>query len=381
MPMEVTIDQLSLSRALRLVARVTPARATLPILQMVLLSGEPGRLRLTATDAELAMTTTVAADVKAEGRVAVPARLFGDYVAHLPGEPVRLTIEPTRHRVHAACGQFVATLPTADPDELPAFPTTDERTAKELDAGRLRTAIERVAFAAARDDSRPTLSAVCFDFGANGLTLAATDGFRLARARLPEAADGAQQLLVPARAVVEFTRLLADAEAARLLMAPEGRGVALVVGETTLYTRLIDGHFPDIERVIPQDGRTRVTVETAAFRQAVRVAGLFGSGDARPVLLQAEVDGLRLEARGAESGEAQSKLPARLEGEPQTVAVNTRLLIDLLDAVAGDQLELRWESPQAPVVVREADRPERFDLWVVMPLYDPALTRGQAQAA
>jgi hypothetical protein len=63
------------------------------------------------------------------------------------------------------------------------------------------------------------------------------------------------------------------------------------------------------------------------------------------------------------------------------VAVNTRLLIDLLDAVAGDQLELRWESPQAPVVVREADRPERFDLWVVMPLYDPALTHGQAQAA
>ena len=379
--MELTVDQSALSRALRLVARVAPPRPTLPILQMVLVTAEPGRLRLTATDAELALTTVVAADVAAEGRVAIPARLLGDYVAQLPGEPVRLSFEPQRQRVRAACGPFVATLATTDPDEFPAFPSTDERAAVELDAGRLRTAIERVAFAAARDESRPVLSGVLFDFGADGLTLAAADGFRLARARLPEATAAPQQLLVPARAVAECARLLVDADAARLLPAPDGRGVALMAGATVLYSRLIEGQFPDVERVIPRDARTRVTVETAAFAQAVRVAGLFGSGDARPVLLEAAPDRLRLQARGAESGEAESELPAALEGEPQAVALNTRLLADLLGAVAGARLELRWASPQAPVVVREADRPEGTDLWVVMPLYDPALARRPAQAA
>lgn len=379
--MELTIDQSALSRALRLVARVAPARPTLPILQMVLLAAEPGLLRLTATDAELALTTVVAADVAAEGRVAIPARLLGDYVAHLPGEPVRLSFEPQRQRVRAACGPFVAALATADPDEFPAFPTTDERAAVELDAGRLRTAIERVAFAAARDESRPVLSGVLFDFGADGLTLAAADGFRLARARLPEATAAPQQLLVPARAVAECARLLADAEATRLLPAPDGRGVALVAGTSVLYSRLIEGRFPEIERLIPQDCATRVTVETAGFRQAVRVAGLFNTGEARPVLLEATPDRLRLQARGAETGEAASELPASLEGEPQAVVLNTRLLADLLDAVAGERLELRWTSPQAPVVLREVDRADGADLWLLMPLFDPALSRRQAQQA
>src|SRR5262245_10670527 len=312
--MDLTVDQGALSRALRLVARVAPMRPTLPILQMVLLAGEPGRLRLTATDAELAMTTVVPADVASDGRVAIPARLLGEYVAQLPAQPVRLTLEPARHRVRAACGSFVANLATADPDEFPALPAADERSARDLDAGRLRRALERVACAAARDESRPVLSGVLFDFGAEALTLAAADGFRLARIRLPEAAAALQQLLVPARAVAEFARLLAETEAARLLLTPDGRGVLLAAGETTLYARLIEGRFPEIERVIPQECRTRVTVDTMALRQAVHVAGLFGSGDVRPVLLEATPDRLQVTARGAETGETESALSATLEG-------------------------------------------------------------------
>ncbi|HZS01210.1 MAG TPA: DNA polymerase III subunit beta [Chloroflexota bacterium] len=379
--MDLTVDQGALSRALRLVARVAPMRPTLPILQMVLLAGEPGRLRLTATDAELAMTTVIPAEVASDGRVAIPARLLGEYVAQLPAQPVRLTLEAARHRVRAACGSFVANLATADPDEFPALPTADEQSARDLDAGRLRRALERVAVAAARDESRPVLSAVLFDFGAEGLTLAAADGFRLARTRLPDATATAQQLLVPARAVAEFARLLAETEAARLLLTPDGRGVLLAAGETALYARLIEGRFPDVERVIPQEGRTRVTVDTAAFRQAVRVAGLFGSGDVRPVLLEAMPDRLRVTARGAETGETESALPAALEGEPQAVSLNTRLLADLLDAVATDRLELRWQSPQTPVVVREVEPADEVDVAVVMPLHDPALARRPAAAA
>ena len=379
--MELTIDQATLSRALRLVARVVPTRPALPILQMVLLEAEAGRLHLSASDAELAMTTTVAAEVGKSGRVAIPARLLSDYVAHLPAEPLRLAFDSARHRVRAVCGPFVATFATAEADEFPTLPDTSGHAAVDLEADRLRDAIARVAFAAARDESRPVLSAVLFDFAAEGLTLVAADGFRLARSHLPEAAAAAQHLLVPARAVAEFGRLLADAEAARLLVAPDGRGVSLVVGGTTMYTRLIEGRFPDIERVIPRDCVTRVRVDATAFRQAVRVSGLFGSGDARPVVLEAAPGRLHLRARGDETGEAESDLPASLDGESQAVALNTRLLVDLLDAVDDGQLEVAWTSPQAPVVVREAARADTADLFVTMPLHDPALVqpRGKEQ--
>jgi len=379
--MELTVDQHSLSRALRLASRVAPTRASLPILQMVLIEAEPGHVRLTATDAELAMTTRVSAGVTTPGRIALPARLLGEYVANLSAEPVRLTLDPEQHRARVTCGRFEAALGTADPDEFPVLPTTNEPSAIDLEAGRLRRAIERVAFAAARDESRPVLSAVLFDFGDEGLTLAAADGFRLGRTRLPEAQAAAQRLLVPVRAVAELGRLLVDAERARLLLTPDGRGVGFVVGETTLYTRLIEGQFPDVERVIPRECSTRVSVETAAFRQAVRVAGLFGNGEARAVVIDAADGRLQLHAHGDETGEAEGELPAALVGEPQAVALNTRLLTDLLDAVSAPMLELGWTSPQTPVLVRASGPAESDDLWVIMPLHDPSLTRRAAAAA
>ena len=214
--MDFTVGQASFARALRLVGRVAPTRNTLPILQTVLLEGEFGRLTLTATDVELGISTTLAARVEASGRTAIPARLLADYVSQLPAEPLRLALEGAHKRVRVSCGRFVANLAVSDPEEFPSFPPIDESHSLDLDANRLREAIERVVFAAARDDSRPVLTAVLFDFGPNGLTLAAADGLRLARVRLPEAAGDPRQLLVPARAMAECARLLSGAHAVRL---------------------------------------------------------------------------------------------------------------------------------------------------------------------
>lgn len=379
--MDFTVAQVDFGRALRLVGRVAPARPTLPILQSVLLEGGQGKLTLAATDLEVAVTTTVAAEVLAPGRIAVPARLLGDYVAQLPSEPLRLAQDAAQQRVKLKCGRFTANLATVDPDDFPTFPPLDDSQALDLGAVQLREAIDRVAFAASRDDSRPVLTAVLFDFSADGLTIAAADGLRLARVHLPAAPQTARQLLLPARAVVECGRLLANAREARLTFTQDGRGVYLVAGETRLFTRLLEGQYPDIGRVIPQGWRTRVTVDAASLRQAVRVASLFGGGDARPVLLDATQGTLSLQAKGDETGEARSELTALLEGEPQAVALNTRLLTDLLDAPSSQQLELSWTSPQAPVVVREVCKDDTADLWVVMPLHDPALIRREAKAA
>lgn len=376
--MDFTVDQATFARALRLVGRVAPTRTTLPILQTVLLEGEFGRLTLTATDVELGISTTLAARVEAPGRTAIPARLLADYVSQLPTEPLRLALEGAHKRVRVSCGRFVANLAVSDPEEFPSFPPIDESHSLDLDANRLREAIERVVFAAARDDSRPVLTAVLFDFGPNGLTLAAADGLRLARVCLPEAAADPRQLLVPARAVAECARLLSGADAVRLLATPDARGIYLATKDTRLFTRLVEGRFPDIERVIPQSWRTRVTVEAASLRQTVRVAGLFGGGDARPVLLDAAPGQLRLLARGDETGDAKSELPATLEGEPQAVVLNTRLLADLLEAPRSSHLELNWTSPQTPVMVREVGEPGSPDLWITMPMSDPALLRREA---
>lgn len=380
--MEIAVDQSNLSRVLRLACRALSTRAPLPILQNVLLVAEQGILTLTATDGEIGLVTTIPADVTHPGRTAVPARLLAEYVAQLPSEPLRLVLDPGRRRLRVTCGRFDASLSTADPDEFPVLPSPDPSNALELGADRLRRAIDRVAFAAARDDSRPILAAVLFELGEQGLTIAAADGFRLARANIPGVAGDARHLLVPARAVVEFGRLLVEAEAARIIATPDGGGIHLVADGTTLFSRLVDGRFPDIDRVIPQAWRTRVVVQTASFRQAVRVAGLFGKdGQVRPVVFEARPGGLRLLARGDETGEAEGEVAAVVEGDPQSVALNSRLLVDLLDTVDGKQLELSWMSPQSPVVVREVGRGTSADLSLAMPLHLPAVVQRQAEAA
>ena len=220
--MDLTVDQANLTRATRLTSRATPTRSTLPVLQTVRLEAQNGGLTLTATDLEIGVTTAIAANVATPGTICVPARLLGEYISQLPSEPVHLTLKPEGHRLRLSCGRFVANLATQDAAEFPALPAGNEARALTLDASRLRQAVARVAFAAARDDARPVLTAVLFDFGPEGLTLAAADGFRLARARLAGVVADPQQLLVPVRAVTELGRLLGDAKFYSLV-----RGVAL----------------------------------------------------------------------------------------------------------------------------------------------------------
>ncbi|MFN8632920.1 MAG: DNA polymerase III subunit beta [Chloroflexota bacterium] len=380
--MEIVVDQSNLSRALRLACRALSTRAPLPILQNVLLAADGGSLTLAAADGEIGLVTTVPADVARSGRAAAPARLLAEYVAQLPSEPLRLVLDGQGKRLRATCGRFEAGLSTANPDDFPVLPPADQSTALDIDADQLRRAIERVAFAAARDDSRPILAAVLFELGERGLTLAAADGFRLARAVLAGVVGAERHLLVPARAVAELGRLLVDADSARLIVTPDGGGVHLVAGGTALFSRLVDGRFPDIERVIPREASTRVVVQTAGFRQAVRVAGLFGKdGQVRPVVFEARPGGLRLLARGDETGEAEGEIAATVEGEPQSVALNSRLLVDLLDTIDGPQLELAWSSPQSPVVFREVGWGGSSDLVLTMPLHLPALVQRPAEAA
>jgi len=221
--MDLTVDHAHLSRALRLVGRVAPSKASQAILQHALLEADMDRLHLSATDGELLLTTTVAADVAGAGRTTVAARLLGAFVTQLPGESLRFTIDSASKRLRAACGPFVATFATLDPDDFPLPSLSDAQAAFDVDAERLRGVLGRVAFAAARDDSRPVLTSVLFEVGVTGLTIAAVDGFRLAQARLPDIVGPSKHLLVPARAVCEFTYLLADATTARLVLAADGR--------------------------------------------------------------------------------------------------------------------------------------------------------------
>lgn len=387
--LDLTVEQADLARALRIVGRAATARSPLPTLDHALLDATPGRLTLAATDLTQRLVTAIPADVAAPGHLTLPARLLGEYVAQLPAGPVRLAGDPTSGRVRVGAGRASARLAATDASSFPDVPPPDMATALALDAPTLRRALAAVIPAAARDDSRPILTAVCVGLGAGGLELAAADGFRLARVRLPAACSESRELLVPARALAEVARLLADAETARLVATPDGRGVWLVAGASGVHARLVEGRFPDTASLVPPRWRTRATVGRAAIQAALQRADLFHRDDAgnRPVALAASAGSLRVAARSLEVGEVESEIAADLAGAAGEIVVDTRLLADFLVAAGTDRLALSWDGPAGALVVRGADEERGTlaeadgDVWLVMPLHEPQLLGRSGSAA
>lgn len=375
--MDLTIDQASLARALKLAARVAPAGGAMPILQRVLLTAEPGRLTVSACDLDIAAIAGLAAGVATPGQAVVGAHLLADYVAQLPATIVRLRGGEARGRLRVECERATAQFAAADPDDFPVLPDEAEG-GMEFDAATLARALGRVLSAAAREHAGiPALTAVSFALDDDELTLAACDGFRLARARaVPDGAgaDEPRQLLVPQRGAAEMARLLAgagtDAAVARLAPTADERGVWLSLGDTALYARLQGGAFPAIDPLIPREWGTSVTVGAAPLRDALRLGTLFGDGELRPVLLDAADGRLRALTPEGEEGHAETALTdVTVEGADGAIMVDARLLAGLLDAAPRTSwLTLTWSSPDAALTVRERGAIHDADCWLLMPL-------------
>ena len=210
--MNVSCLQENLAKGLGIVGRAVAARSTLPITANVLLSTEDGRLKLAATNLEIALSCWVGAQVEEEGAITVPARLLIDFVNSLPNEKIEMTVAPRSRQLKLTSARSQATMSGVDADDFPPIPDVEDGVSLQLDPEELQKAISQVAISAATDDSRPVLVGVNCAIEGDQLTLAATDGFRLSvrKLTLSESVSEAVQLIIPARALVELSRLLSD---------------------------------------------------------------------------------------------------------------------------------------------------------------------------
>ncbi|MCK9495796.1 MAG: DNA polymerase III subunit beta, partial [Dehalococcoidia bacterium] len=210
--MRLSCQQEDLHRGLSAVSRAIPARSTLPITQHVLVEADESSITLSATDAEtIAITYKIDADITEPGSITMPSRLLADFVATLPHQPISMTLAERSRQVSLACARNTASIGGMDPDDFPPIPSVSGSDEIHIEAARLRAAITQTVFAAATDDSRPVLTGVHFHFKPGELRLAAADGFRLSVHTMPLAAEVERTAIVPARALGELGRLLAEA--------------------------------------------------------------------------------------------------------------------------------------------------------------------------
>jgi DNA polymerase-3 subunit beta len=374
--MRVSCLQDNLARGLNIVSRAVGARSTLPVLSNVLLATDNGRLRLAATNLELGITAWIGASVEEDGAITVPARTLNDLINTLSPERVDMDVAVRTNSLHLKCGATTANIKGIDAQDFPIMPQPGEGDESlPIPADALREMIALVAFAAARDDSRPVLTGVSINFQDGLLTMAAADGFRLSVREVPIEAEyyGSFNLVVPAKTLQELARIIDDQDEVVHLVLPQERSqVIFHMNNIEVVTQLIDGAFPDYRQIIPRESPTKTVVDTVSLLQACRRADIFAREANHTVRMSVEPqDGmagiLRVSAQSSETGENEVQLDASIEGDPMEIAFNVRYLIDVLNVVHYDRVMIGTTSADKPGVLRPVTE-DRFT-HVVMPMH------------
>jgi DNA polymerase-3 subunit beta len=372
--MKVSCVQENLSKGLGIVGRAVATRTTLPITNNVLIATEESRLRLTATNLEIAISCWIGAMVEEEGAITVPARVLSEFVNSLPSERIDLRLE--RQSLELKCLRFEARMSGLDAEDFPPIPKVGDGKTYQIEPDALRAAINQVVFATASEDTRPVLTGVSAEFEDETLTLAAADGFRLAvhRAPLSGTADERAEIIIPSRSLIELNRLLADQkEIIDISINPTKSQVLFRLKDIEIVSQLLQGAFPNYRQLIPQSSSTRSTVSTPEFLRATKTASIFardGNGIVRLEMAPAEGAGqgsMNISARSEQVGDNVGEIDAQVVGEAAKIAFNGKYLIDVLSVIHEGQVTLETTTPSSPGVIRPVGS-ETY-VHIIMPMF------------
>jgi DNA polymerase-3 subunit beta len=370
--MKVTVERSELLKSLGHVHRVVERRNTIPILANVLLHGDRTKLSLKATDLDVEVTDTIAAEVAPGGSTTVPAHMFFDIVRKLP-EGAQIALESSGDRaalaIRAGRSRFtLQTLPESDFPDLSAGEMTHKFTLK---ADELKRLIDKTQFAISTEETRYYLNGIYLHAAgtakAQTLRAVATDGHRLAQmeVELPKGAAGMPGIIVPRKTVGEVHRLMEDGETEVTIELSTGK-IRFTIGPTVLTSKLIDGTFPDYARVIPVGNDKELVVDKKAFEAAVDRVSTVSSERGRAVKLSLTAARLLLSVTNPDSGSANEELEVEYEADPIDIGFNSRYLLDIAAQIEGEAAVLKLADPGSPTLIQ--DKEQRGALYVLMPM-------------
>lgn len=372
--MKCTLSPQQLGVGLNSVSRAVSTRATLPILNNVLVAARAGSLELTATNLDLTIHHSMAADVEEEGEVTVPARMLSEFVASLPEKPLTWQLDAVHQTVALKSGRFDAHIRGVDAREFPPLPDISDGETVEIDPQSLLAAIDQTVIAASGDEGRPIYTGVLTEIVGSQVTMVATDGHRLAIRTLRATEDSHEidrlAVIIPARALSEAARLLRPVAASpgtvSMSVSSSRAQVRFQLPGYDLTARLIDGVYPSYEKVIPTQQQTVVRVSTEEFRRTTKVVSLFARDAANVLKLRCGDGEVVLSANTNEVGDNVASVEATTEGESLGIAFNARYMTDVLNLMDSPEVEMVFNGALAPGMLRSpGDDTYRY---VIMPV-------------
>lgn len=360
--MDLQVTQENFSKALNTVARVATGKTTLPILSNILLKIVDNRLSIAATNLDIAITQFIGAKVVKKGSLTIPARLTQDFVNNLPNATINITQED--NKLHIKTDTYQSTINGVNAEEFPVMPAITDGTTWKLPAQDFKKTLSQVVIAASNDEARPILTGV-YIHNTDKLYIASTDSYRLAEKTLPQIKNKVS-LLVPANAIQDVIRIIGD-NSGDIQITQDEQQVSFSINDIQLTARLIEGNYPDYQKLIPSKFENIANIERPELINIVKVASLFARENAGSITLKLNTKDNTIEVNSIASqlGENSANAPAKISGSGE-VTLNSRYLLEGLQAFNGSNIEVCFNGKLEPIVLRDPKNPGYIH--IVMPL-------------
>ncbi len=367
--MNFQITRQNLHSGLAAVSASIPTKTTLPVLSNILFEAEADGVWMSGTDLDVSVRVRVPADVEEEGSLTAPGKKLQEIARELPDQPVQVATRGDQ--IELRCGHSHFKLNGLPAEEFPTLPQVTFEEGWTVGGGQLHGLIQHTSFAVSTEESRPILNGVLWELRDGRMQMVATNGHRLARMAVPAAASSAPSadFIVPPGALQQVQRLFEDGD--EIAVAREGNHLGFRAGSTEVYSRLIEGSYPNYEQVIPKDNEKEAIVVKGALESAVRRMAVVASDQTHRIRLQFETDRVHLNVLTPDLGEGHDELELQYDGEELEIGFNATYLLEVLRYMPTDEVKLSFQAPERAAtvepVVGEGEDPLDY-LCLVMPL-------------
>jgi DNA polymerase III subunit beta len=366
--MKLKITRDNLQQGLAAVGASIPTRTTLPVLSNILIEVGTDSVAMSGTDLDIAVSVTVPAEVDEPGSLTVPAKKLQELARELPEHPVRLSTRGDR--LELTCGRATFRLNGMPRDEFPTFPAVDFAKSWKIQGRILQELIRQTSFAVSTEESRPILNGVLWQLAESEMRMVATNGHRLARMRVPSTSADAPKadLIVPPKALAQVERLFSGDD--EIEVARSENHIGFRKDGTQVYTRLIEGPYPNYEQVIPKDNDKVAVADRNQLIQVLRRMAVVASDQTHRVRLGFTTNTVRFAVETPDLGEAHEDLEVEYDGEPLDIGFNASYLLEVLRYMPTDEIKLTFRAPERAATIEPsagADGAPDY-LCLVMPL-------------
>lgn len=366
--MKLFCSQDELENALNIVNKAISSNNTLPVLNNILIKAEGKKLYFSATNLEIAISCNFEADVRSEGAITIPAKLITSYVSLLTDEKIELSMGDGMSLVIKSSSSTTK-IKGISSDEFPLIPKVDAEHSFMVGTGDFDVAIAETVFSASTNISRPVLSGVFFAIDGGQLKMVATDSYRLAEKKLilDKKIEGSFSCIIPARTISELGKITNRSTSKEVSVELSKNQVLFRIGNVELVSRLIEGKFPEYERIIPKEAKTKVEVSLEELSLVLKRVNLFAKENNNSIRLTATNDGKMLVSTDeTKVGEEKAEVAIKMDGENNKISLNSQYLLDVLTYLADEKIVLEMSDKLSPAVIKPVKREDY--VYIIMPL-------------